>query len=80
MGHTPSMGKPIAIVVGSALIAAAILITNHWQLQRAANDATGAIRLNRWTGKVEICVIEAKSIHPSDINSLAGARLACSPQ
>ncbi|MGA8551798.1 MAG: hypothetical protein WB678_16350 [Stellaceae bacterium] len=40
------MKTPLAIIIAGALIAAAILITNHW-----AAYPNG--ELNRWTGTVE---------------------------
>jgi hypothetical protein len=53
------MGR-IAIIIGGGLIAVAILITNHWEIGgNPALDVT--FRLNRWTGAVEICSIDAKS-------------------
>jgi hypothetical protein len=80
------MGTPIAIIVGAVLIAvliaAALLVTNHWQLQVANNTAT-ALRLNRWTGEVEVCALDAKSLRPetgSLAGALGGARLECEHQ
>jgi hypothetical protein len=69
------MGNPIATVIGGALIAAAILITNHWELGGNPNLEL-TLRLNRWNGAVEICSVDAKSF-PGNPNSLVGATLAC---
>jgi hypothetical protein len=41
-----------AIIIAGALIAAAIALTNHWQLQGGEN---GGLLLNRWTGTIAIC-------------------------
>jgi hypothetical protein len=46
------MGTPTSIIVGAVVIAAAMLVVNHWQLQ--VIDTVTALRLNRWTGDVEI--------------------------
>jgi hypothetical protein len=74
------MGTPISIivgaVVGAVLIAAAILVVNHWQL---VFDGPTALRLNRWTGDVEVCALDPKSVRPES-GSLAGAKFECRPQ
>jgi hypothetical protein len=67
------MGIPVAIIVGAALVSVAIIVTNHWQLQ-GSNDATMALRLNRWTGEIHMCMLDPKSVKA---NTLAGVRLAC---
>jgi hypothetical protein len=71
------MGTPASIIIGAVLIAAAMLVVNHWQLQ--AVDTSTALRLNRWTGDVEICFFDNKSVRPES-GSLAGAKLECRPQ
>ena len=71
------MGRNIAIVIGAALIAGAILITNHWELGAIqGSGASTPIRLNRWTGTVEYCVPDARTLKGE---SIAGMLLACSP-
>ena len=70
------MWTPASIIVGAVLIAAAILVVNHWQLQ--VIDTASALRLNRWTGDVEICFLDNKSVPES--GSLAGAKLECRRQ
>ena len=72
------MGTRIAIIVGAALIAAAILLTNHWQMQ-PAGGGTDALRLNRWTGTIDLCMLDPKSIKEG-ASSLAGVQLACEAQ
>jgi hypothetical protein len=42
------MTTPKAIIIAGALIALAILITNHWQV-------AGVVRMDRWTGAIYKC-------------------------
>jgi hypothetical protein len=49
------MNQPIAIIIAGALIAAAIMVTNHWTLYTAGNDFVSFLRLNRWTGSIVVC-------------------------
>jgi hypothetical protein len=42
------MNHPIAIIIGGALIAIAIMVTNHWTLHSQV-----LVRMNNWTGTVE---------------------------
>jgi hypothetical protein len=44
-----------AIVIAGALIAGAIMLTNHWSFHQGAG-ASFNVRLNRWTGAVETCL------------------------
>lgn len=46
------MGNSIAILVGSALIAAAILLVFRWDMAAFGGEA---YRLDRWTGHVVAC-------------------------
>ena len=41
------MNTPVAIIIAGIFVAAAILVTNHWQLSGTQSDA---VRLDRWTG------------------------------
>jgi hypothetical protein len=76
--HILRMAKAIAILVGSWLIALAILITNHWAIiPGGPNSIAATIRLNRWTGSVEVCSVSAKS--PTGSNA-AGLQLTCDVQ
>ena len=50
--HLPGMKIPIAIVVGFALVAASILFIGRWDL---ASSRIGLVRLDRWTGVVDVC-------------------------
>jgi hypothetical protein len=42
-----------AIIIAGGLIAAAIMLTNHWALHTAGD--TPVLRLNRWTGSIVAC-------------------------
>jgi hypothetical protein len=70
------MGVPISVIIGACLIAAAILITNHWQIQYSSAVVA---RLNRWTGSVELCALDPNSVDKA-ATSLSGARMVCHPQ
>jgi hypothetical protein len=53
------MGSSVAIVISGALIALAVLITNHWQLQALGSGDVEFLRLNRWAGTVDVSLREA---------------------
>jgi hypothetical protein len=56
------MANSIAILVGAAIIAGAILFVFRWD-DSAARGADGnptVFRLDRWTGKVAICGIDVQ--------------------
>jgi hypothetical protein len=46
------MTTPKAIIIVGALIALAIVITNHWQM---VGIPTGVFRMDRWTGTIFHC-------------------------
>ncbi len=71
------MGRNIAIIVGAALIAGAILVTNHWTINTTASGLTVGARLNRWTGAIELCDVDVKTLSGSNIG---GGKLACGPK
>jgi hypothetical protein len=75
-GHIDGMGQSFAIVVAGAMIATSLLITNHWTLYAGASDFTTAVRLNRWTGAIDICFLNTNSL--AGAKTLEGARLECS--
>lgn len=52
----------LAIVLGSALIAASILVTHHWEIVLASDEPVLVGRLNRWTGSLELCVGDLSSV------------------
>jgi len=72
------MGRSVAaaIIAGAILIAAAILMTNHWHFAISSSGYGVALRLNRWTGTISICVVDAGSAKDQ---FLTGAQLACDP-
>ena len=65
-----------AIIAGAVVIALAILISNHWQFAISSSGYGVALRLNRWTGTISICVVDPNAA--KDV-SLTGAQLACNP-
>jgi hypothetical protein len=72
--HILGMGRNIAIVVGAGLIALAIMVTNHWTLNTPADGIAVGARLNRWTGTIDLCSIDPKTVTG---NSVAGAKVEC---
>ena len=74
--HSQSqMSNPIAIVIGSALIAGAILVTGHWQITSAPNTV---FRLNRWSGEVVSCNLTPAQFDKGNwILGLGGVDLPC---
>jgi hypothetical protein len=72
------MKTRLAICAAGAMIALTILITGHWQLLGRLSNGESVIRLNRWTGTIDICSIELKSEAAAGVDK-AGARLTCSP-
>jgi len=71
-----SRSVAVAIIAGAVMIAAAILMTNHWQFAISSSGYGVALRLNRWTGTISICVVDAGSAKDQ---FLTGAQLACDP-
>jgi hypothetical protein len=72
------MGQVGGIIIGAALIALAIMVTNHWQLlPNGTNGLAATIRLNRWTGAIDVCALNKNS--PTGSNA-AGLLLTCTPQ
>jgi hypothetical protein len=69
------MGRNIAIVVAGGLIALAIMVTNHWTINTPADGVVAAARLNRWTGAIELCSVDPKSL--AGASSLAGGKVEC---
>jgi hypothetical protein len=48
------MIQAIAIFVAGVMIAAAILLTNHWSTIHY-DPVTGVLLLNHWTGSITLC-------------------------
>jgi hypothetical protein len=77
-GHVRRMGQNIAVVVGAGLIAMAIMVTNHWAtIPGGKNSIAATIRLNRWTGSIDVCSLNAKSVSGSNAS---GLQLTCEVQ
>jgi hypothetical protein len=66
-----------AIVAGAALIAASILIVGRWEAILGAQNIASLVQLDRWTGSMRLCRIDASSVRNGD---LAGMRYVCTPQ
>jgi hypothetical protein len=72
------MGQNIAVAVGAGLIAMAIMVTNHWAIiPGGQNSLAATIRLNRWTGPIDVCSLDARSVAGSNAS---GLRLTCEVQ
>jgi hypothetical protein len=65
----------VSILVAGALIALAILLTNHWDINTPTGSNLTMMRLNRWTGAIEICAFDG--VGPG---GFAGAELRCNPK
>lgn len=48
------MTNPVAILIGAALIAVAILYVFRWEIA-AGPPTVPVVRLDHWTGKVTVC-------------------------
>jgi len=58
-----------------ALIAAAIMVTNHWTINTPAEGVVAAASLNRWTGEIELCSVDPKSLAGG--STVAGSKMVC---
>lgn len=65
----------VAMMLSGVLIAAAIMITNRWQIAPSPLGKTTVVRLDRWTGRVSLCDLDVTTIKGS---TLRGAKLDCS--
>jgi hypothetical protein len=65
------MNQSAAIIIAGGLIAAAIALTNHWQIAGTGSAAVAFARLDRWTGAVVWCGFTEKNTTPM--------KLDCSP-
>jgi hypothetical protein len=68
------MRTPLAIVAAGLIVAVAILIVERWQLFVPQPTAPGIVRLDRWTGAIDMCAMDAKTIKGDNI---AGAKITC---
>jgi hypothetical protein len=56
--------RHISTIFAGALIAAAIMVTNHWEvvpMPAVSNGVSMALRVDRWTGVVRICLTSSDS-------------------
>ena len=67
------MRTAIAILIGSAAIALAVLVTFHWDIK--VNGQGSALRLNRWTGEATFCIPDPQP----GAASFAGMKFKCDP-
>lgn len=77
----------LAIVFSGALIAFAILLTDHWQISAVGYGVGGAAggyanesvyRMDRWTGRIEHCVLAADPGSPkTPHNDAVGSQVQC---
>ena len=72
--------NPIAIIVAGVLVAAAIALTNHgeiihYEIVGTPVGSAAMVRFDRWTGSLEVCVIDLETIAGGSM--MAGAKLAC---
>ena len=76
--HTAWMGTGPSIILAGALIAASILLTNHWELTNSPMGIEGVGRLNRWTGTIEVCAIDVATARTKVRgNDVRGVQLTC---
>jgi hypothetical protein len=67
-----------AVLIGSALIAASVVVTNHWEVVAMNGDPVMVGRLNRWTGSLELCVSDLSTVKGANV--LRGVRMVCPSQ
>jgi hypothetical protein len=66
------MGTPLAILIGLALVAAAVLFVFRWEIV-AGPTTYRAVRLDRWTGSIAQC--ESKGFERSpELNMMVCAK------
>jgi len=71
------MGTPVSIVIGAALIAAAILVVGRWSVFPAPSGLAGVVKVDRWTGSMVLCAMDARDLRGP---SVAGMPLECKAQ
>lgn len=57
------MGNPLAVILGSVIIAAAILLAFRWNIIIAGPDGD-VVRLDHWTGHLSACGELQHSVDP----------------
>jgi hypothetical protein len=63
----------IDVLIGAALIAGAILFTNHYGFHTYPNDFNSAVLFNRWTGEAWVC----DAPHSYNLAAPTGIQLQC---
>src|ERR1700738_1115708 len=54
------------------------IVKNHWEIiPGGQNSIAATIRLNRWTGSIDVCSLDAKSVSGSNAS---GLQLTCEVQ
>lgn len=56
--------RHVSIIFAGAMIAAAIMITNHWTIvpmPAVTNGVSMALQVDRWTGTARVCLTRADS-------------------
>ena len=64
-----------SIIAAGVLVAAAVLITNHWQITLLNPSIPTVVRLDRWSGVIDVCVLDPASMR--NPNSFVGADVNC---
>jgi hypothetical protein len=54
-----ALSASAAILAAGAMIAAAIALTNRWTIVETQSGIMSMIRLDRWTGALTICALDA---------------------
>lgn len=66
MTPDPKNNLPRAVLIGFAMLALAVLLSNHWAIVRVG--PMQAVLLNQWTGSFEPCALSETS---------SGVRMVC---
>jgi hypothetical protein len=70
------MATPLSVIIAGALIAVAILLTNRWEMAPVAQGASVALRLDRWTGSINVCLLSISDA-ASVSGMVAGSQFVC---
>lgn len=70
------MSTPLAVILAGILIAASILVAGRYQITHVQFQGfvPATLRLDRWTGAIDGCVLDADSTSP---DSIVGAAMTC---
>jgi hypothetical protein len=70
------MSNAWATIAAGLIIGAAILLVGRWHAFAPQTGGLGIVRLDRWTGEMDVCAIDPATLKGSTV---AGARLTCVP-